>query len=78
MDPDSSCFKGIGVGSFYPFFKDIITMHNWGKIFGPDVKDLRAETLEKRSGVVIDPWESGGERLFPGRIRKIEDPTYWR
>ena len=78
MDPDSSCFKGIGVGSFYPFFKDIITMHNWGKIFGPDVKDLRAETLEKRSGVVIDPWESGGERLFPGRIRKIEGPTYWR
>ena len=80
MDPDSSCFKGIGVGSFYPSFKPFIkdiTRHNWSKIFGPDVKYLLKPSLNKSPGVVIDPWESGGERLFPDRIRKIEGPTYW-
>ena len=76
-DPRSSCFKGIGVGSFYPFFKDI-TRHNWSKIFGPDVKNLLMPNLKKWPGVVIDPWESGGERLFPDCVREIESPTYWR
>lgn len=75
-DANSSCFKAIGVGALYPFTK--WTIHNWAKIFGPDVPYLLTPYIRRFKGIEIDPWPSGGARLFPDSFRDIDLPTYWK
>ena len=75
-DANSSCFKAIGVGALYPFTK--WTIHNWAKIFGPDVPYLHTPYIRRFKGIEIDPWPSGGARLFPDSFRDIDLPTYWK
>ena len=73
---ESACFKGIGVGEFYPFLE--ITRHNWVKIFGPNTQNLLFPNIKKSEGVEVDPWPSGGRNIFPGSFPNIDGPTYWR
>ena len=63
-------------GALYPFTK--WTIHNWAKIFGPDVPYLHTPYIRRFKGIEIDPWPSGGARLFPDSFRDIDLPTYWK
>ena len=72
---DGACFKAVGVGSFW--FGDY-TKHNWVKIFGPKVKGITSYTIKNTNECVeIDPWHSGGKRLFPDSFQDVEGVTYW-
>ena len=73
---DSSCFKGIGVGTLYPYLD--LTMHNWTKIFGPNTPYLLNPYIQNFEGVEVDPWPSGGQNIFPGSFPSIDKPTYWK
>ena len=63
-------------GALYLFTK--WTIHNWAKIFGPDVPYLLTPYIRRFKGIEIDPWPSGGARLFPDSFRDIDLPTYWK
>ena len=64
------CFLRAGVAEFYPFTE--WTRHNWVVIFGPNVPTVLSKDLISEPGVHIDPWPSGGDRLFPEKRRPID------
>ncbi len=83
-----ACFKAYGVGMYYPIVgrKYPITAHNWVKVVGCKMMFSGVRKMLKGEGVELDPWQSGGDSLFPtgwvkhlmdcGAIR-AEDRTYW-
>lgn len=73
---ENSCFKGIGVADFFPLTE--LVRHQWTNIYGADAKFLMPNRLNIIPHIQIDPWQSGGQRLFEPNKRKVDIYTDWR